>query len=211
MTIEIDLTSLHPPRPYATCSHMHTAPSPHPRSSPSHTLRYFGVLSVWPGLQFPGTRPLGLGLLYVYSCNPVCVRSFRSSCFTVWSLIIPTPISARKSKTLDKTPPIIVSRREEDAVLKEVVLSRYRWARCILETKSKVGRTVEKTPVPHTNPKNYEAPTSPKPPTHPSHLQTPRRSTPSSSLGSTPSSIYFHFAVHLRFFCHWCLCGSCLL
>jgi hypothetical protein len=43
---EIALASLHPPRPYATCSHMHTAPSPRPRSSRSHALRYFGFLSV---------------------------------------------------------------------------------------------------------------------------------------------------------------------
>jgi hypothetical protein len=82
-TVELALTSLHPPRPYATCSHMHTAPSPHPRSSRSHALRYFGVLSVWPGLQFPPPRPLGLGLLYVYPRNPVCARCFRSSCFSV--------------------------------------------------------------------------------------------------------------------------------
>ena len=46
MTVELALTSLHPPRPYATRSHMHTAPSPLPRSSRSHALRYFGFLSV---------------------------------------------------------------------------------------------------------------------------------------------------------------------
>ncbi len=46
MTTEIALTSLHPPRPYDTRSHMHTTPSPRPRSSRSHTLRYFGFLSV---------------------------------------------------------------------------------------------------------------------------------------------------------------------
>jgi hypothetical protein len=40
------LNSLHPPRPYTTYSHMHTVPSPHPRCSRSHTLRYFGFLSV---------------------------------------------------------------------------------------------------------------------------------------------------------------------
>ena len=37
-------------------------------------LRYFGFLSVWPGLQFPSPRPLGLGLLYVYPRNPVQCR-----------------------------------------------------------------------------------------------------------------------------------------
>jgi hypothetical protein len=68
----------------ATRSHMHTVPSPRPRSSRSHALRYFGFLSVWPDLQFPATRPLGLGLLYVYPRNPVCARRFRSSCFIVY-------------------------------------------------------------------------------------------------------------------------------
>jgi hypothetical protein len=71
MTAEIALTSLHPPHPYRTRSHMHTAPSPLPRSSRSHALRYFGFLSVWPGLQFPAVWPLGLVLLYVYPRNPV--------------------------------------------------------------------------------------------------------------------------------------------
>ncbi len=28
MTVDLTLTNLHPPRPYATCSHMHTGPSP---------------------------------------------------------------------------------------------------------------------------------------------------------------------------------------
>jgi hypothetical protein len=46
MTAEIALASLHLLRPYATRSHMHTAPSPRPRSSRSHALRYFGFLSV---------------------------------------------------------------------------------------------------------------------------------------------------------------------
>ncbi len=58
-------------------AHTHTAPSPRPRSSRSHALRYFGFLSVWPGLQFPTTRPLGLDLLYVYPRNPVCARHFK--------------------------------------------------------------------------------------------------------------------------------------
>ncbi len=53
------------------------SPSPRPRSSRSHALRYFGFLSVWPGLQFPDERPLGLDLIYVYPCNPVCVRRFK--------------------------------------------------------------------------------------------------------------------------------------
>jgi hypothetical protein len=64
-------------------THTHTGPSPRPHSSRSHTLRYFGFLSVWPGLQFPVPRPLGLDLLYVYPHNQVCARRFRSSCFSV--------------------------------------------------------------------------------------------------------------------------------
>jgi hypothetical protein len=42
MTDELVLTSLNPPRPYATCSHIHIAPSPRPHSSRSHAHRYFG-------------------------------------------------------------------------------------------------------------------------------------------------------------------------
>jgi hypothetical protein len=53
------------------------SPSPRPRSSRSHALRYFGFLNVWPGLQFPAVWPLGLGLLCVYQRNPVYVRRFR--------------------------------------------------------------------------------------------------------------------------------------
>jgi hypothetical protein len=49
----------------------------------SHTLRYFGFLNIWPGLQFPATWPLGLVLLYVYQNNPVYVRCFRSFGFSV--------------------------------------------------------------------------------------------------------------------------------
>ena len=45
MTDEIALASLHPPRPYPTLSHRHKVPSPRPRSSRSHSLRYFGFLN----------------------------------------------------------------------------------------------------------------------------------------------------------------------
>ena len=92
MTAEIGLTSLYPPRPCTTRSHMRTSPSPRQRSSRSHALRYFGFLNVWPGLQFPDVWPLELDLLYVYQRNPVYVRSFRSFGFSVQSLITPTPI-----------------------------------------------------------------------------------------------------------------------
>jgi hypothetical protein len=46
-----------------------------------------------------------------------------------------------------------------------------------------------KVPVLRTNPNIDETPTAPKPHTHPSHPETPRPSTPSSSLGFTSSSI----------------------
>ena len=50
-----------------------------------------------------------------------------------------TPNPTRKTETLVRTPSTIVSRREEDAALKEVVLPKYRCVNCILETKTKVG------------------------------------------------------------------------
>jgi hypothetical protein len=61
MTVEIDLTSLHPLRPYPTRSHIHTAPSPRPHSSRSHALRYFGLLFcvVLTALRRLSLTPLG--------------------------------------------------------------------------------------------------------------------------------------------------------
>jgi hypothetical protein len=47
------------------------------QSAPSPSLCYSLTL------QFPAVRPLGLGLVYVYPCNPVCARRFRSSCLSV--------------------------------------------------------------------------------------------------------------------------------
>jgi hypothetical protein len=73
-----------------------------------------------------------------------------------------TPKPTRKSESLVRAPSTIASSHEEDATLKEVVLSRYRCANFILETKTKVGSTVAKVPVPRTNPNINEAPTSPK-------------------------------------------------
>jgi hypothetical protein len=52
-----------------------------------------------------------------------------------------TPKPTRKAESLARAPPTITSSREEDGALKEVALSRYRCANCILETKTKVGRT----------------------------------------------------------------------
>ncbi len=76
----------------------------------------------------------------------------------------------RKDEALDRAPPTIASRREEDAALKEVaMLPRYRCASCILETKTTDGSTAAKAPAPRTNPNTKEASTAPKPHTHPPH------------------------------------------
>jgi hypothetical protein len=80
-----------------------------------------------------------------------------------------TPKPTRKAEVLAKAPPTIASRREEDSALKEVALSRYRCANDILETRTKDGSTAAKARAPRTNPKAKEAPTAPKPHTHPSH------------------------------------------
>ena len=80
-----------------------------------------------------------------------------------------TPKPTRKAEALARAPPTIASRREEDAALKEVALPRYRFANCILETKTKVGSTAAKAPAPRTNPNINEAPTTPKSHTHPPH------------------------------------------
>ena len=80
-----------------------------------------------------------------------------------------TPKSTRKAEALAKAPPTIASSREEDAALKEVALPRYRCANGILETKAKDESTAAKAPAPRTNPNTKEAPTAPKPHTHPSH------------------------------------------
>ncbi len=80
-----------------------------------------------------------------------------------------TPKPTRKAKSLVRAPPTIVTRREEGVALKEVALPRYRCANCIFETKTKVGRTTTKTPVPVTNPNTNATPTVPKSHTHPSH------------------------------------------
>jgi hypothetical protein len=72
-----------------------------------------------------------------------------------------TPKPTRKAETLAKAPPTIASRREEDAPLKEVALTRYRCANDILETRTKDGSTAAKAPAPRTNPNTKEAPTAP--------------------------------------------------
>jgi hypothetical protein len=59
------------------------APSPGPRSSRSHALRYFVFLSVWTGLQFPSPWPLDLDLLHVVT---QCMSDFQ------WGVLDP-PVS----------------------------------------------------------------------------------------------------------------------
>ena len=80
-----------------------------------------------------------------------------------------TPKPTRKAEALAKAPPTIVSRRKEDAALKEVAKPRLCCANGIFETKTKDGSTTAKAPAPRTNPNTKEAPTAPKPHTHPSH------------------------------------------
>jgi hypothetical protein len=97
-----------------------------------------------------------------------------------------TPKSTRKTEALVRVPPTIASRREEDAALKEVaMLPRYRCANCILETKTTDGNTSAKTPVPRTNPNTKEAPTAPKPHTHPPHDR--------DGQARNPLSYFFYF------------------
>ena len=80
-----------------------------------------------------------------------------------------TPKPKRKAEAFTRAPPTIVLSREEDAALRKWPKPRYRCARCILETKTKVGSTAAKDPAPRTNPNIDEAPTAPKPHTHPQH------------------------------------------
>jgi hypothetical protein len=80
-----------------------------------------------------------------------------------------TPKPTRKAEALAKAPPTIASRREEDVALKKWPKP---WLCCengILETKANDGSTAAKAPAPRTNPNTKEAPTAPKPHTHPSH------------------------------------------
>ena len=81
----------------------------------------------------------------------------------------PTPRPTRKAKALTTAPPIIGWGDEEDTALKEVAVTQYRCASCILETTTKAGSTAAKAPAPHTNLSINKAPTAPKPHTHPSH------------------------------------------
>ena len=80
-----------------------------------------------------------------------------------------TPKPTRKAEALAKAPPTIASRREEDVALKKWPKPWLCCANGILETKANDGSTAAKAPAPRTNPNTKEAPTAPKPHTHPSH------------------------------------------
>jgi type II secretory pathway component PulJ len=62
-----------------------------------------------------------------------CDGQTRSGAMTV----PPTPKTTRKVEVLDKEPPTITSRHEEDAAMKEVAFPWYRCANGVLETKQK--------------------------------------------------------------------------
>jgi hypothetical protein len=105
----------------------------------------------------------------------------------------PTPKPTRKAETLDKAPPTIASRREQDAPLKEVALTRYRRANGILETRTKDGSTAAKAPAPRTNPKANESGTHRTQTTHP---PIPPANPPSiNPIFILRFYILFHFAV----------------
>ena len=80
-----------------------------------------------------------------------------------------TPKPTRKAEALTKAPSTIASRREEDVALKKWPKPWLCCANGILETKANDGSTAAKAPAPRTNPNTKEAPTAPKPHTHPSH------------------------------------------
>ena len=67
-------------------------------------------------------------------------------------IVVPlTPKSTRKTEVLARAPPTMASRHEEDVVLRKWPLPRYCCPSCILDTKTKVGSTAVKVPVPRTN------------------------------------------------------------
>ncbi len=80
-----------------------------------------------------------------------------------------TPKPTRKTEDLVKATTTIVLCHEEDTTLRKWPLTRYCWTSCILETKTKVGSTAAKAPVPRTQTNIDETPTAPKSHTHLSH------------------------------------------
>jgi hypothetical protein len=73
------------------------------------------------------------------------------------------------TEALARAPTTIALRHEEDTDLRKCPWPQCCRASCILGTKTKVGSTTVKTPVPRTHPNIDEAPTTPKSHTHLSH------------------------------------------
>jgi hypothetical protein len=93
-----------------------------------------------------------------------------------------TPKPTSKAEALVRVSATIASCREEDDELRKWSLPRYCCASCILETKTKVGSTVAKVPVPRINPNMDEGPTTPKSHTHPSHTYDGRARDPEETV-----------------------------
>ena len=85
-------------------------------------------------------------------------------------VVPPTPKSTCTAEALTRAPPTVASRREEDIALKEWSKPWLCCANGILETKANDGSTTVKALAPRTNPNTKEAPTAPKPHTHPSQV-----------------------------------------
>ncbi len=78
-----------------------------------------------------------------------------------------TPKSTRKVETLTRAPSTIGLCHKTDTTLTKWSLTQYCSSSCILETKTKVGSTTVKVPVPRTHPNIDETPPDPNhPPTH---------------------------------------------
>ncbi len=79
-----------------------------------------------------------------------------------------TMVAPLTPKTKHKTEPLTRA-SEEDDEMRNWTLSRYCFASCILETKTKVGSTTAKAPALRINPNIDETPTESKSHTHSSH------------------------------------------
>ena len=91
------------------------------------------------------------------------IREYDGRAYDPDTMVDPlTPKPTRKAEARARAPSTIASSREEDTVMKEVTLPRYRCANCILETKTKVGSTATNAPDPRTNPNINNVPTAPK-------------------------------------------------
>ena len=73
-----------------------------------------------------------------------------------------TPKTTHTTEALTRVPSTIASCHEEDVPLRKWPMSRYCYTSWILETKTKVGNTGVKAPVPRINQNIDETPTVPK-------------------------------------------------